>query len=167
MKVYLIFLQTLDGKLALNRGDDLSWGTKRDKLYFKEMSIKIGTMIMGHNTYLTLPKVVFKNRKSFVLTEIEHETQENVEFIVNKTPQDVINILEAKGIKQVAVIGGAYVINEFVKSNLIDEIYITIAPKIFGKGLESFKGDYDMKSLKLLDYEVFEDEVLLHYQVLK
>ncbi len=43
-----------------------------------------------------------------------------------------LNILEKEGIKRIALLGGAKLIESFFKEDLIDEIKITICPKLIG-----------------------------------
>ena len=67
-----------------------------------------------------------------------------------------------------AVLGGGANLNaQFLKKKLIDEIWLTIEPKIFGDGLGIFGGDFEV-NLKLLDLKkINEDAIVLKYQVLK
>ncbi len=55
----------------------------------------------------------------------------------------------------------------FAKKNLIDEVYLTLVPKMFGKGLSLFNAPLDIK-LELLEMEkIEEDHFLFRYAVKK
>jgi len=76
--------------------------------------------------------------------------------------------LEKRGFKSVVLSGGATVNAQFLKENLIDEIILTIEPKIFGKGVSLFEEVPGEKNLKLLEVKrINDDSITLHYQVVK
>ena len=67
-----------------------------------------------------------------------------------------------------AKFGGGTLNTSFMAENLIDEIYLDVEPIVFGKGIRLFKeNDFEAK-LKLLEIKkLSNDEIQLHYQVLK
>ncbi|MDP3988413.1 MAG: RibD family protein [Candidatus Levybacteria bacterium] len=79
-----------------------------------------------------------------------------------------------KGYKNVLVEGGPKVLSAFLSNGLLDEIFLTIAPKIFGSKknstltmIEDFLFPSDkVKNLELLSVKKVEDEVYLRYKVL-
>ena len=76
--------------------------------------------------------------------------------------------MELKGLKQVIVAGGGILNASFLSKNLIDEIYFDIEPNLFTNGINLFEGgDFDLK-LKLLGTKMLsENEIQLHYKILK
>lgn len=63
--------------------------------------------------------------------------------------------------------GGALVNALFAEENLIDEIVVTISPKIFGSGLSLFTEEISME-LELREVErLNQNAVCLKYNVLK
>jgi dihydrofolate reductase len=85
---------------------------------------------------------------------------------VSGEPEKVLAELESAGFKSAILGGGAFVNSDFLKRGLIDEIWLTVEPKIFGDGLGVFGGDFDA-NLKLLDVEkINENSVVLKYKVL-
>ena len=46
----------------------------------------------------------------------------------------ILNELENRGFSKALICGGTFVNTMFLKNNLIDEIQLTIEPKIFGSG---------------------------------
>jgi dihydrofolate reductase len=74
--------------------------------------------------------------------------------------------LEEMGYESAVLGGGAFINGLFLEKGLIDEIAITIEPKIFGDGISLFKGDFDV-DLKLINTEKINDNsVVLRYKVL-
>jgi dihydrofolate reductase len=83
------------------------------------------------------------------------------------TPQDLLLELEQRGFSKVILTGGAAVNTLFAKQNLIDEMFTTISPRIFGHGLTVFSEPLDIE-LNLLDTQALDqNSILLHYRVIK
>lgn len=88
------------------------------------------------------------------------------------TPEDLINYLNLKNHKFVFVDGGPSLIAQLINENLLDEIHLTIAPKIFGSSLgktltmvEGMLFDPDkIPNFNLLSIDKIEDEVFLRYK---
>nr|AIA16663.1 RibD C-terminal domain protein [uncultured bacterium] len=169
MKITLIILQSLDGIIARQQGDDLSWGTAEDKNFFRSKTREIGTMIMGSSTYKQMPPPAFSDRCSLVFTSKPEEfpKQEQIHFFQG-TPAEGVKYLESLGKTTAALIGGGTINNEFLEAGLVDELYITIAPRIFGTGVKGLGEKQLAVKLELLDFEkISKDELLLHYRVRK
>ncbi len=82
-----------------------------------------------------------------------------------------LNILKKEGIKRIALLGGAKLIESFYKEDLIDEIKITICPKVIGgqytwipfkekNEIFNFENRWKIKMTKLLK----TSEVFIHYK---
>jgi dihydrofolate reductase len=88
-------------------------------------------------------------------------------IFTSQTPKEIINELPAQGFDSVALIGGSVVNTLFMKENLIDEVHITIVPRLFGKGLSLFNEILDTQ-LELIDIQkIDQGHVLLKYRVKK
>ena len=87
----------------------------------------------------------------------------------NSWSETLLSIKKA-GINRLALLGGAKLINSFIKEDLIDEIKITIAPRIVGgkftwippentSKIFNLKQFWNIKSIKPLD----KNEIYIHY----
>ncbi len=94
----------------------------------------------------------------------------NREFLFRGSWKKTLDLLNNEGIKSIALLGGTKLINSFMEENLIDEIKITIVPKIIGgkfSWIPSFSGDnlsnlnnhWVLKSVK----ELNTNEIFIHY----
>jgi len=92
------------------------------------------------------------------------------EFFYTDSWLQTLTDLKKEGIKKIALLGGAKLIHSFMMEDLIDEIKITIVPKIIGgkdiwlpykKNLETldFKTEWKIKSSKKLK----SNEIFIHY----
>ncbi len=165
---------TINGFIA-KENDDTSWVTEIEWASFSGMIRKNGNMIIGKRTYEVMIDNDEFNRsnlnkiKSVVLTNDTSLKIHNPEFIsVAISPQEAINILHKKGFETIMVCGGGGSNASFMKENLIDEIYLDIEPVTFGKGVHLFAESEFEAKLKLLEIKkLSDDEIQLHYQVLK
>ncbi|MCP4023440.1 MAG: dihydrofolate reductase [Desulfobacteraceae bacterium] len=175
MKVVLLMAVTVDGKIGRNSLELVDWTGKDDKQKFIRITRDAGVMIMGSKTFDTIKKVL-PGRKSIVMTRnkkrisnrVSHRISNDEDLVfTNAEPQNILKDLEAQGYKTVTLIGGAVINTIFAKNNLIDEIYLTLVPKLFGKGLSLFNESLDM-DLELISMENLEkDHFLFHYRVKK
>ncbi len=63
------------------------------------------------------------------------------------------------------MVGGAGILDAFMKENLIDEYIITVTPHILGSGIPLFKEKNPQIELKLINTQRFGQMVQLHYKV--
>ena len=169
MKLVLIMAATIDGKIAKHATQFANWTSKADKKIFVAETKKAGVIIMGETTYDTIGRPL-PERLNVVLS-LEPAKRENIpgslEF-TNKPPYELLADLAGRGYTTAILGGGATINGLFLKENLIDEIWLTIEPKIFGDGISLFKGaDMDL-NLKLLSVEKIDENVLqARYEIIK
>ena len=172
MFLVIKMMQSLDGIIARSIDDDLSWGSSEDKKLYKKFTTEFGTVIVGSTTFEQMPKIAFKNRLCIVLTRNRNKYSEyfdNPNFVfLEPNPVEVVKYLESLNLDKAVIIGGSKINNMFLQANLVDEIFVTIAPRIFGNQVRVF-GNLDMDiELELKSFEKISDnELLLNYRVLK
>lgn len=82
---------------------------------------------------------------------------------------DILQELYKLNIGSVLVEGGANLYSQFAGTDLFDEIYLFIAPKIIGTGISTF-GDFSLKdlngpeTLKLNFTKQFDNDILINYK---
>lgn len=174
MKVILYMAITINGFIA-KENDDTSWVTETEWASFSGMIRKNGNMIIGKRTYEVMIENDEFNRsnlnkiKTVVLTNDASLKIHNPEFIsIALSPQEAISILRKQRFETIMVCGGGGLNASLMRENLIDEIYLDVEPIAFGKGIRLFReSDFEVK-LKLLEVKKLSDnELQLHYQVLK
>lgn len=149
-KVILYISQSLDGFIADDKGS-VDWITGNNKKYISDYGYEnfiknIDTVILGANTYkqikneLSKDKWVYENLQSYVLTSEKIEDTENIKY-VNMNIEKLINKLKQEKGKDIWICGGANLVNQCVKGNLIDEYQITTVPVILGTGARLFEGN--------------------------
>jgi len=142
MKVTLIAVQSLDGKIT--KWDDVqdvsTWTSKEDQEFFLSMIQSHKILIMGSSTYEAAKEKIKKEkeRKRIVMTsrpdEYKNEKIEGRLEFTSESPEELIKRLEKEGGSEILLVGGSAIYTAFLKANLVTDLYITIEPKIFGKG---------------------------------
>jgi dihydrofolate reductase len=164
IKVFIVAAMTADGFIARdNSVPSTAWTSKVDKKRFSELSKRAGVVIMGSVTYETIGKPL-PGRLNIVYIP-PGKTYEGVET-TSKPPAELIADLEKRGFKEVAICGGSTIYTMFMKAGLVNSLYLTIEPVIFGSGTRLFKESLDAK-LELVSSEKVDNSTLVEYNVLK
>lgn len=174
MKIILVVVTSLDGKTTkwnLPNVHDLS--SKEDQEYFFNTLNKSKLLIMGRRTFEVAkpdiyegPKklrvVITNNPKKYLALEVPDRL-----MFTNKNPKEIIRLFEKQGFKQALLLGGSEINALFLKAKLVDEIWLTIEPRIFGSGKVLAEGDNLDIKLKLLSFEKMNSQgtLLLKYIV--
>jgi dihydrofolate reductase len=164
---FIIAALSADGYIAKNpTAPSTVWTSKEDKKRFVELTKKAGVVVMGQNTWNTLGGRALKDRLNIVYSpEPIANLPAGVE-ITTKSPADLLKDLESRGFKEVAICGGSQIYTLFMKSGLVNKLYLTIEPVIFGNGIRLFKEEMDYK-LKLVESIKTENGTLLNeYEII-
>lgn len=129
----------------------------------------VDTVVMGYTTYHQVTTELapgdwpYKGMKSYVLTHKNEESKEDITFTDEKVKQLIEKIKSESG-KNIWICGGANVVNQLIKEDLIDRYHITIIPTILGKGIRLFHDNNDRIKLKLLSSESYNGMTDLIYE---
>jgi dihydrofolate reductase len=165
MKVIMIMAVTADGMIARDHAHFPDWTCRSDKQMFKALTQKAGAVIFGSRTFETIGRPL-AGRLNVVMTRHPQRYQpvDGVLFS-SAEPQCLLDDLAQRGYQDVILAGGATINSVFARARLIDEIILTIAPRIFGQGVSLFAEPCDL-TLELLEVEHLETHSLvLHYAV--
>lgn len=168
MKVILYMAISANGLIAKS-DDDTSWVSKEEWDGFSLTVRTAGCLIVGHRTYNILTKqpefAEFKDIKLVVVSQEDFVTLTPAHLIAH-SPKEALEIL--KDFKEVVVAGGGALNASFMEENLVDEIFLDIEPIILGQGIPLFRDKDFERNLKLIgNKNISENEIQLHYQVLK
>jgi len=175
MNIILAMVLSVDGKSTNHDLPDQSWASAEDQKHLSKLISENNLILMGGKTY-DLAKshikpaagklriVVTRNPEKFT----EHRVEEQLEF-VNGSVSDIVSDLENKGFKQMLLLSGESLNKEFFERGLINEIYLTVEPKIFGSGKGMVAGSNLDINLELLEMEKLNEQgtILLKYKVVK
>lgn len=174
MKVVLVFVSTLNGKITMGEDPEVrTWSSHSDQEYYRNIWKNSRLVVMGSNTFSQNVIKSTPGRLIIVMTStperyIDREVPGHLEFSKD-TPVALVAACEKAGYEQMTVVGGAQVATSFFKADLIDELWLTIEPKIFGIGFNLVSEIPFEVDLKLIHYEKANDEGTLftRYSVVK
>lgn len=148
-----------NGGIGIN--NKLPWNIKDELKMFKIITNN-ATVIMGYNTWSSLPKKPLLNRINVVLTRSKEKKEEllkNYDVIVLNSIEEALTKYKND---QCYYIGGASIYNYLIKNELITNLYISIIHKEYNT---DFK--IDINKLHKLEHtivtrQVFEEFTHLH-----
>lgn len=171
-KVVLYITASLDGYIARKNGA-IDWlagdgsNPNADNGY-SEFYKTIDTIIMGSKTYEQIihelaPNMwIYEGIQCFVATTRNLDDDSNVKFVKGDLGA-LISALKSQSGKDIWIIGGAEIIYELSKENLIDEYIISTIPTILGDGIPLFKHGIPETKLKLKNVKVIDGVIESHY----
>jgi dihydrofolate reductase len=148
-----------NGGIGIN--NRLPWNIK-DELQMFKIITNNATIIMGYNTWCSLPKKPLLNRTNVVLTRSKEKKEEllkNYDIIVLTCIEEALKKYKNE---QCYYIGGASIYNYLIKNNLISNLYISIIHNEYNTDTK-----IDINKLHNLDHtivtrQVFEEFTHLH-----
>ncbi|AFS77454.1 dihydrofolate reductase family protein [Gottschalkia acidurici 9a] len=170
--IVLYIAASLDGYIARSNGsiDWLSGDSDNDNTdngYDKFYST-VDTIVMGRTTYdqvineLSPDIWVYEGKKCYVATTKKYEPDNNVEFISENITEFIKNLKKQQG-KDIWLVGGGKLIDQFIKQDLIDKYIISIIPTILGDGIPLFLRNNPQIKLKLIETKNINGIVELTY----
>src|SRR3989344_4318500 len=156
IRTFIIAAMTADGFIARDAHHLASWTSKEDKQFFVKRTKKAGVVIMGANPFETFGKPL-KDRLNIVYSR--SKSYEGVE-VTQLQPKALLEDLEKRGYKEVAICGGSTIYTMFMKAKLVDTLYITVEPVLFGDGMGIFNETIEA-SLHLRNCTNLSNDVLL------
>lgn len=140
MKVVLIMVMSLDGKTTLGSRSGASWASEEDQRHFAACIQESDIVVMGSNTYeAAKPFMVLSSSPHRIV--MTHEPEKfsrdavpgQLEF-TDESPEALLNRLSSLKISKVLLVSGERLNAAFFDKELIQELWITVEPLIFGDG---------------------------------
>ncbi len=167
IQYYAVLAGSIDGFIAKEENQlSTTWTSKEDKEHLHQMEDEADVLLLASKSY-ELAKEPLKNRNLIVLTtKVDSIKKENEKLsFINLQTADLKKYIEEKKYKKVCVLGGRVAYNYCLKNNLLDDIYITIEPIVFGKGINAFNEEITPQKYNLVSVEKLNETgtILLHY----
>ena len=172
-EIKLFIATSLDGFIA-QPNDDLSFLKLVEKdgedYGYVAFTSTIDTIIIGRKTYDYVVKEIgashYDNgeRDVYVVTRTERPDSGRIKFYSGSLVELIAKLNSKKG-KDIYCDGGAEVINELLKNDLIDEFIISVIPVLLGNGTRLFKDGRPEQLLEFVKAKTFETGLTqLHYK---
>lgn len=172
-KLSLFIATSLDGYIA-KPNDDLSFlklVEKEGEDYgYAKFTATIDTIIIGRKTYDYVLKEIgashYDNgeRDIYVITRTERPSVGRTQFYTGSVTELMRKLRSGKG-KNIYCDGGAEIINEFLKHDLVDELTISVIPILVGNGTRLFQDGRPEQTLEFVSAKTFDTGLVqLHYK---
>ena len=172
-KLSLFIAASLDGYIA-KPNDDLSFLKLVEKAGedygYAEFTSTIDSIIIGRKTFDYVLKEIgtshYDNgeRDIYVITRTERPSMGKIQFYTGNLTEFVQKLKNQNG-KNIYCDGGAEVINELLKNDLIDEFIISVIPVLVGSGTRLFNDGRPEQQLELVLTKTFDTGLIqMHYK---
>lgn len=172
-KLCLFIATSLDGYIA-KPNDDLSFLKLVEKAGedygYAKFTANIDTIILGRKTYDYVLKEIGSShydngqRDVYVITRTTRPSAGRTTFYTGNLTE-LVEQLKSEAGKNIYCDGGAEIVNELLKSDLIDEFIISILPILVGNGTRLFNNGRPEQQLELVNSETFDTGLTqLHYK---
>lgn len=189
---YTNFVSTLDGKVAVKKQGYWPIGSKKDYQVLVELRSYADCLIHGANLARQFGEITLKsiNKPTFKqMRRVLGKSANLPYYIITSKPlkmegarmfhieggslKNLVDHLKEKKYRNVLVEGGPTLLGSFLKENLIDEIFLTISPKIYGTDKLTTKNLVEgilfppsqIKHLKLISVKKMKGELFLRYSL--
>lgn len=126
MKIKLI--ACINNVNALGKDNQLLYHLKSDLSNFKSLTMG-GILIMGKNTYESIPQKPLPHRTTIIICNEEDyvpECKEGKEVYVVDSIESALGVIETFDNDNVWVVGGASIYKQFIEQDLVDTMVLTI-----------------------------------------
>lgn len=174
MKVILAIVTSLDAKSTKGYQPPHFWASEEDQKYFKSLISQNNLIVMGKNTFSVSKNFIKPTENKLRIVMVRNATEYNniripkqLEF-TNESPIQLIKRLTELGYKQMLLVSGPNLNTAFLKDKLVNELWLTLEPRIFGAGFSLVNTEQLDVKLQLLSFEKLNSQgtLLLKYQVI-
>jgi dihydrofolate reductase len=135
-------------------------------------------MILGSQTFRTFNRLLpgrsmivytrnieaFRQSVTFEVVEVTAETKElsrdDVLYATSLPVTQLAQLLQSLGKEELAICGGSSIYAQWVEADLVETLYLTIEPVVFGKGVPLFSSPLN-KKYQLQEVKQLSSQTLL------
>lgn len=171
MEVFLIAAQTIDGFIARHQDDrSFDWTSAEDKQFYVSKIKEADAIVIGRTSFSTFSRYPKNSRWLIYTSQPAKFVNPKPEVIraeaTNEDSAALIERLKNEGCHKIAITGGSTIYSMFLTAGLVDTLYLTIEPVIFGKGVKLFSSELKNLPLKLASTQQLSDHtIVLKYAV--
>ncbi len=155
--------QSVDGRIAgpdhdLTFLDTLAGGPERD---YEEFFAGVDSLILGAETWrfvLRHGSWPYRDTPTWVVTHAERleplEGAETVERFAGELAE-LVSLIGERGLSRTWLVGGGSLAGQLLAADLLDELVLTIAPTLVGRGPALADGQFPLRRFRLAELERF------------
>jgi dihydrofolate reductase len=170
-KVVLYIATSLDGYIA-KPNDDLGFLSVVEQegqdYGYADFVKTVDAVIVGRKTYDKVISMGFDfphaDKDAYIITRSPRPAIGSVKFYSGDL-KTLVDKLKSEEGKNIFCDGGAEIVNELLKQDLIDEFVISVIPILVGDGIKLFKDERPEQQLQLVSVKQFDKGLAqLHYK---
>jgi dihydrofolate reductase len=124
----------------------------------------VDTAIMGRKTYdaaVAMGGGSFgKSMNSYVFSHSLPAGECNGVTITSQTPASLIAEIRTRKGKNIWLMGGGELAREFLKADLVDELYLGVVPVLLGEGIPLFPGGFPQRDFRLIENKTYSQGLI-------
>lgn len=168
MKTIGIVATSLDGFITKHDSEGATFTSEADQKYFREVLKTFDCSLMGGGTFEASKEMILKSlyleRLRVIWTRnpqkySPYQLPNRLEFSSNSL-KTILEDLKTRGKRRCAILGGSSVYTECLEQGLLDELWLTLEPFVFGQGKKLSTGILNV-GLELLGLEHLSASTLL------
>ena len=142
------------------------WVAPADEILFKNRVREAGCLAVGRTTFEQYRGSIYPVEGAVNIVLTRHPDSKMIDVLFADSPAAAVALAKENGCSGIVIAGGGRTSAAFLEADLIDEIFFSVHPLIFGNGVRPFEGVIFEKLLKLIDSRQLEDGLVeLHYKV--
>ncbi len=170
-KVVLYIATSLDGYIA-KANDDLGFLSiveqEGQDYGYADFVKTVDAVIVGRKTYDKVISMGFDfphtDKDAYIITRTPRPSIGSIKFYTGDL-KSLVGRLKSENGKNIFCDGGAEIVNELLKGDLIDEFIISVIPILVGSGTKLFKDGRPEQKLELVSIKSFDKGLTqLHYK---
>ncbi|MCP4399067.1 MAG: hypothetical protein GY801_17420 [bacterium] len=170
-----IVVSSLDGCITRHDEEGSAFASETDQQFFHKALRTFDCCVFGSKTFLAAKAGILRNLSEERLRIVQTRCPEKyaqyqrpgmLEFS-ELSPDDIVTELMQRGKTRCAVLGGSEMYTQFLARQLLDELWVTLEPRIFGEGKTLVTKKCDV-TLKLKEFcSLDRNTLLLKYSLPK
>ena len=117
----------------------------------------IDTEVMGRKTYDVGLKMgaKFGSMPAYVFSNSQSPGERDGVIFTRDSPAQVVGEIRQRKGKNIWLMGGGELAREFLKADLIDELYLGVVPILIGEGLPLFPARFPQRNFALVENKTY------------
>ena len=155
IQVTLVAVQSLDGCITRGAEPGVGFASEGDQRWFRKTLNQFDAIVMGRQTYEPVRNHVSQaldagsKKLRIVMTRRPADWQNDhrpglLEFD-SRPPAEIVRDLAVQGHLEIILLGGSTINRLFLEADLVDRVWLTLEPEIFGSGRRLVDGPVDRR----------------------
>lgn len=171
MEVILLAAISADGFIARSTNDrSFDWTSPEDKKFYVDTIKSADAVVISSRSFSVIKK--FPRGLTFAVYTrkpndfTNHRPDVIKAFPTQDSPQQLIQKLQKSGFKKIVIAGGSAIFNLFLKAGVVNQLFLTVEPILFGQGVNLLNQLVNIKLRLVKSTHLSSQTILLEYDVL-